>query len=75
MVSDVYMARLVLLFIEGLIEPLRGIVKSHNLVALKDSMNLTRDLQNVFPRTKYPPKLVSLPNSRKVLHAFLINIM
>ena len=43
-------------FIEGLTEPLIGLVKSHNLATLKDAMNLTRDLQNVLPRTKYPPK-------------------
>jgi len=56
MVSDVSMARLVLLFTEGLTEPLRGLMKSHKPSTLKDAMNLTRDLQNVFPRTKYPPK-------------------
>ena len=44
MVSDVSMARLVLLFIEGLIEPLRGLVKAHTPATLKDAMNLTRDL-------------------------------
>ena len=46
---------LVLLFTEGLIEPLRGLVKSHKPTTLKEAMNLTRDLQNVFPTTKYPP--------------------
>ena len=56
MVSDVYMARLVLLFIEGLTEPLKGLVKSNNPTTLKDAMNLTRDLQNVLPKTKYPSK-------------------
>ena len=56
MVSNVSMVRLVLLFTKGLTEPLRGIVKSHKTTTLKDAMNLTRDLQNVFPRTKYPPK-------------------
>ena len=56
MVSDVSMDMLVLLFTKGLKKPLRGIAKYHNLVTLKDSMNLTRDLQNVFPKTKYPPK-------------------
>ena len=56
MVSNVHIARLVLLFIEGLKEPLRGLMKSHKLTTLKDDMNLTRDLQNVMPRTKYPPK-------------------
>ena len=56
MVYDVSMARLVLFFTEGLIEPLIGAVKYHKPAILKDAMNLTRDLQNVFPRTKYPPK-------------------
>ena len=56
MVSDVSMDKLVLLFIEGLTEPLRGLFKSHKLATLKDAMNLTKDLQNVFPRTKYSPK-------------------
>ena len=54
MVYDVSMDRLALLFTEGLTEPLRGLVKSHNPATLKDAMNLTRDLQNVLPRTKYP---------------------
>ena len=56
MVSDVSMDRLFLFFIEGLIEPLRGLVKSHKPTTLKDAMNLTMDLKNVLPRTKYPPK-------------------
>ena len=56
MVADVSMDRLVLFFTEGLIEPLIGVVKSHNPSTLKDAMNLTRDLQNVLPRTKYPSK-------------------
>ena len=41
-------------------------MKSHKPTTLKDAMNLTRDLKNVLPRTKYPPSLFSLPNSRKV---------
>ena len=65
-VSDVSMDRLVLLFTEGFTEPLRGLVKSHKLAILKDSMNLTRGLQNVLPRTKYPPNIISLPILRKV---------
>ena len=54
MVSDVYMVRLVFLFSEGLTKPLKGLMKSHKLATLKDAMNLTRDLQNVFPKNKYP---------------------
>ena len=56
MLSDVSMARLVLLFTEGLTEPLRGLVKSHKPATLKDAMNLKRDLENVLSRTKYPSK-------------------
>ena len=55
MVYDVSMDSLVLLFTQVLKEPLRGLLKSHNPTTLKDDMNLIRDLQNVFPRTKYPP--------------------
>ena len=64
MVSDVSVARLVLLFTKGLTKTLRGLLKSHNPTTLKDAMNLTRDLQNVFPRTKYPPK-PNLPSKLK----------
>ena len=56
MVYDICMARLVLIFIEVLTEPFRGLMKSHKPATLKDSMNLTRDLQNILPRTKYTPK-------------------
>ena len=66
MVSDVSISRLVLLFTEGLKKPLRGFMKYHKPATLKDAMNLTRDLQNVFPRTKYPPSQIYLPSSRKV---------
>ena len=41
-------------------------MKAHKTTTLKDAMNLTRDLQNVLPRTKYPPCQIFLPSSRKV---------
>ena len=59
MVSYVSMRRLVLLFTEDLDEPLKGLVKSHKPTTLKDAMILTIDLQDVLPRTRFPPK----PNS------------
>ena len=59
-VDDVYMEMLVLLFTEGLAEPLKGLVKSHNPTSLNDAMSLTRGLQDVLPRTRFPPN----PNSR-----------
>ena len=55
-VDDVSMGRLVFLFTEGFSEPLKGLFKSHNPTTLKDAMSLTRDLQNVLPRTRFPPK-------------------
>ena len=55
-VANVLMGRLVFIFSEVLDEPLKGLVKSHNPTTLKDSMSLTRDLQNVLPRTRFPPK-------------------
>ena len=58
-VADVSMGRLVFLFIEGLDEPLKGFIKSHKTTTLKYVMSLTRYLQDVLPRTRFPPK----PNS------------
>ena len=58
-VVNVSMGRLLLFFTEGLAEHLKILVKSHKPNTLKDAMNLTRDLQNVLPRTRFPPK----PNS------------
>src|SRR5713226_1409886 len=55
-VADVSMGSLVLIFIEVLAEPLKGLVKSHKPTNLNDAMSLTRDLQNVLPRTRFPPK-------------------
>ena len=41
---------------EFFFEPFKGLVKSHKPTTLKDAMSLTRDLQNVLPRTRFPPK-------------------
>ena len=58
-VVDVSMERLVLLFTEGLAETLKGLVKAHKPTNLNDAMSLTRDLHDVLPITRFPPK----PNS------------
>ena len=50
------MGILVFIFTEVLAEPLKGLVKSHKPTNLNDAMSLTRDLQNVLPRTRFPPK-------------------
>ena len=65
MVSDVSMDRFVLLFTKIFTEPLIGLVKSHKPATLKDSMNLTRDLQNLLPRTKYPPNPIFPSNFKE----------
>ena len=55
-VDDVSMGRLVFLFTEVFYEPFKFFFKSHKPTILKDAMRLTRDLQNVLPRTRFPPK-------------------
>ena len=47
-------------YIEVLAENLKGLAKSHKPTNLNDAMSLTIDLQNVLPRTRFPPK----PNFR-----------
>ena len=59
-VANVSIGRLLFIFPEGLVEPLKFLVKSHNPTNLNDAMSLTRDLQNVLPRTRFLPK----PNFR-----------
>ena len=56
MVYYVSMDGLVLQFIEGFTKYLKWLMKFHNPTTLKDAVNLTRDLQNVFPKTRFPPK-------------------
>ena len=55
-VVDVSMGRLVFIFTEGFGDTLKVLVKSHKPTNLNDAMSLTRDLQNVLPITRFPPK-------------------
>ena len=59
-VDDVSMERLVFIFTKCLEYPLKGLFKYHKPTNLNDAMSLTSDLQNVIPRTRFPPK----PNFR-----------
>ena len=61
MVTDISKSRLILLFIEGLAEPLKGLVKAYRPTTLQEAVSRTRDLQDAIPRTKYPPR-PSLPH-------------
>ena len=56
MVTDISESRLIMLFIEALIEPLRGWVKSYRLTTLADAINGTRDLQDAVPKNRFPPR-------------------
>jgi hypothetical protein len=51
-VIDISEPRLIMLFTEGLTEPLRGWVKAYKPPTLQDSILRTRDLANSVPKTK-----------------------
>jgi hypothetical protein len=56
MVTDISEARLVMLFTEGLAEPLRGWVKAYKPTTLQDAVGRARDLQESVPKTKFTPR-------------------
>ena len=53
MVIDISESQLILLFIEGLAEPLKGLVKAYRPSTLQEALNRTRDLQDDIPRTRF----------------------
>jgi hypothetical protein len=53
---DIYEACLVMLFIEGLSEPLCGWVKAYKPTTLQDAVSHTRDMQDVVPKRRFPLK-------------------
>lgn len=52
MVLDLFEARRVFMFVEGLGEPLSGLVKSNSPTTLQDVVERARDLQDALPRAK-----------------------
>jgi hypothetical protein len=56
MVTDIFEARLVMLFTEGLTEPLRGWVKAYKPTSLQDAVSRARDLQESVPKPKFTPR-------------------
>ena len=52
MVPDMSAARRVYIFIDGLDEPLHGLVKSTKPITLHDSIERARDLQYALPKAK-----------------------
>jgi hypothetical protein len=55
MVTDISEQRLVMLFTEGLVEPLRGWVKDFRPITLQDAIMRTQDMANTVPK-KAPMK-------------------
>jgi hypothetical protein len=51
-VTDISEPRLIMLFTEGLTEPLRGWVKAYKPPTLQDAILHTRDLADSVPKTK-----------------------
>jgi hypothetical protein len=56
MVTDISEVCLVMLFVEGLFEPLHGWVKAYNLATLHDVVSRARDMQDVVTKSRFPPK-------------------
>ena len=52
MVPDLSIARRVYMFINGLDEPLHGLVKSTKPITLHDAIEKARDLQHALPKAK-----------------------
>ena len=54
MVPDLLEPRRIYMFIDGLAEPLRGLVRSTRPTTLEDAVGRTKDLQDALPRTRAP---------------------
>jgi len=55
-VIDIFEVRLVILFVEGLVEPLRGWVKVYKPTTLQDAVNCTRDMEDAAPKRRFLPE-------------------
>jgi hypothetical protein len=60
---------LIMLFTEGLIEPLRGWVKFYMPHTLQDAILCTRDLEDLVPRIKLFPNLLCHGRTRIKNHS------
>jgi hypothetical protein len=56
MVTNIFEAHLVMLFVEGLSMPLCGWVKAYKSTTFPDAVNHTRDMQVVVPNRRFPLK-------------------
>ena len=64
MVTDITEPRLIMLFTEGLAEPLRGWVKAYKPVTFQDAIGRARDLQDAVPKNRFPPKPIFPPKGK-----------
>ena len=53
MVTDISEARLIMLFMEGLLEPLHGWVKAFKPMTLQDAIIRAWDIEDVVPKNKF----------------------
>jgi hypothetical protein len=64
MVLDVSDSRLLMMYIEGLTEPMRGWVKPFKPVTLQDAIERTRDLVGAANKNRFTPKPPIIPRGR-----------
>lgn len=64
MVPSISERRLVILFMEGLLEPLRGWVKAFDPPTLLEAMKKVRNMELAAPRSKFPSKFSSNKESK-----------
>ena len=65
MVQDILERRLIVLFIEGLVEPLRGWVKAFDPYTLKETMKKARDMEHTVLVNKFQSKGASTSKDSK----------
>ena len=56
MVTDITGPQLIMLFTEGLVEPLRGWVRAYKPATLQDTIGRAKDLQDAVLKTRFPRK-------------------
>ena len=66
MVSDISEGRLVMLFVEGLMEPVHGWVKVYKPTSLQDAISRDRDMQDSVPKIRFWPEPTFTPRTKDI---------
>jgi hypothetical protein len=66
MVSDISEGHLVMLFVEGIMEPLRGWIKAYKPTSLQDAVSRARDMQDAVPKSWFLPKPTFTPKTKEI---------